>query len=208
MLIREAAHTILFIGNSLTYTNDLPAMVERIGRAMGVRIVTETVAAPNYALEDHLGSLDFSAALRKRKWDFIVLQQGPSSLDASRTLLIRDTKRIRELAPKESHIALLMVWPSRQRAADADRVAASYRAAAEAVGGVCIPAGEAWRHAPKRTLYGEDGFHPSRDGTYLAALTVVQTLAGSLPKDVPEDLRAAIEAATARITPAPAAAAR
>ncbi len=35
---------VLFIGNSLTYTNDLPAMVERIAAADGRRVITEMIA--------------------------------------------------------------------------------------------------------------------------------------------------------------------
>jgi len=37
---------ILFIGNSLTYSNDLPSMVRRIGELDGRRIETAMVAAP------------------------------------------------------------------------------------------------------------------------------------------------------------------
>ena len=52
---------ILFIGNSLTYINDLPSMVRRIGEIDGREIETTMVAAPNYSLEDHLMSQRMAA---------------------------------------------------------------------------------------------------------------------------------------------------
>ena len=45
---------ILFIGNSLTTTNDLPAMIEQLARESGgTPIVTRTVAEGGFSLEDH-----------------------------------------------------------------------------------------------------------------------------------------------------------
>jgi hypothetical protein len=45
-----------------------------------------------------------------------------------------------------------------------------------AVGGLFLPAGEAWRTVlaanPDLPLYGVDGYHPAELGTYLTALMV------------------------------------
>ena len=177
---------ILFIGNSLTYSNDLPAMVRRIGELEQRKITTGVVAAPNRSLEDHLMDGDALRAIRGSPWDVVVLQQGPSSLDESRQLLIRDAIRMRKLAARHSAIALLTVWPDRGRLAYIDRVIESYRLAAEAVNGKAIPAGTAWKAAmvidPAIGLYSSDGFHPSPLGTYLAALAVYQTIVAPLPE--------------------------
>ena len=45
---------VLFIGNSLTYVNDLPGTLAGIARSGGDTIRVEMVARPNYALIDHL----------------------------------------------------------------------------------------------------------------------------------------------------------
>jgi len=42
-----------FIGNSLTYVNDVPALVQAIGKANGEKVETRMVAYPDYSLEDH-----------------------------------------------------------------------------------------------------------------------------------------------------------
>lgn len=50
---KEKPIRILFVGNSLTYVNDLPHLVEQVARERGVSIKTEMLAFPDYALEDH-----------------------------------------------------------------------------------------------------------------------------------------------------------
>jgi hypothetical protein len=51
--VLDAAVAILFVGNSLTATNDLSGMVEAMGRAAGVNVRCAAVAKPNFSLEDH-----------------------------------------------------------------------------------------------------------------------------------------------------------
>ena len=69
-----------------------------------------------------------------------------------------------------------MVWPDASRMTAFDSVSASYTAAAEAVGGLLFPAGDAWVRAWEKDatlpLYSNDNFHPSTLGSYLAALTI------------------------------------
>jgi hypothetical protein len=179
---KPAPLRVLFIGNSLTYTNDLPRMVSRLASLDGRSCETTMIAAANYSLADHLESPRFRREIRG-KWDFVVLQQGPSSLDDSRQQLVRDTKAIAALSG--SRIALLTVWPASNRVQVWERVAESYRVAAEAVDGLLIPAGVNLRLAmqqdPDLKLLGSDGFHPAVAGTYLAALTTYRALTGSLP---------------------------
>ena len=51
----DADLSILFVGNSLTYTNDLPGMLERMLEAYGDvgEVHVESVAFPNFGLPDH-----------------------------------------------------------------------------------------------------------------------------------------------------------
>ncbi len=179
---RPAPLRVLFVGNSLTYTNDLPRMVSRLAELDRRSCDVKMLASPNYALADHLESSRFRREIREQ-WDVVVLQQGPSSLDDSRQQLVRDTKAIAALS--KGRIALLTVWPASNRVQVWERVADSYRIAAKAVDGLLIPAGVNLRLAmqqdPALKLLGADGFHPAMAGTYLAALTTYRALTGSLP---------------------------
>jgi hypothetical protein len=45
--------SLLFIGNSLTYTNDLPGMLANLAIATGDSVLVAMAAGPNLALIDH-----------------------------------------------------------------------------------------------------------------------------------------------------------
>ena len=80
---------VLFIGNSLTYVNDLPAIVSALAEASGgQRIACEAVASGGYSLEDHWQHGDALAAIRRGTWNVVVLQQGPSASPDGRASLI------------------------------------------------------------------------------------------------------------------------
>ena len=175
------ARKILFIGNSLTTANDLPARVQALASAVGDHLECRAVAFPDFSLEDHWSQGDATRAIREGGWSIVILQQGPSSLPASRLVLVDYTRRFAAEARRiGARTALYMVWPSRARLGDFDGVSASYAAAAHDIGGMLLPVGEAWRAAWRRDatvgLYGPDGFHPTLLATQLGDV-------GDLPGD-------------------------
>ncbi len=192
--VDDSATRILFIGNSLTYTNDLPGLVAAVSRAAGgPAIATRTVAYGNHSLGDHWNRGDALAAIDEGGWDYVVLQQGPSSLPESRAHLVEWSARFGERIRTAGAVPVLyMVWPSSDRIEFFDAVRDSYRAGAEAAGGEFLPAGEAWRAAwaeePGLPLYSGDGFHPSLTGSVLAAFTLYDRLLGGLPAVAPNEL--------------------
>jgi hypothetical protein len=171
---------ILFVGNSLTYANDLPGMLTNLDPT----IVTASVAHPNLALIDHLnGQSDAVARIAEGKWDYVVLQQGPTSRAIDRDTLILAVRGFdRHIRAAGGRTVVYMVWPSKDRFAYFDDVQRSYRLAAEDVGALLVPVGEAWRLAwkldPGLALYDADDFHPSPLGSYLAALTFYECITG------------------------------
>lgn len=183
---------VLFVGNSLTFTNDLPALVATVAEAAGRSIAYGSITQPNFSLEDHWNA-GIAGAIRNARADVVVLQQGPSSLPENQTHLREWSERlsgpIREVGGRP---ALYMVWPSVDRFAFFDAVRDSYLNAATAVDGLFMPAGEAWRTAwavdPGLELYGPDGFHPSRLGSIVAALTIYAVLFDAQVGDLPAEL--------------------
>jgi hypothetical protein len=177
---------VLFVGNSLTHTNDLPAVVATLARGLGNEIEYRTIAPGGTSLEDHWNAGQVPAELASGDWDAVVMQQGPSALPESQANLREWARRLADLAREhEVRPALLTVWPERYRAAALVDVIASYANAAEAADAELYPAGVAWQAAWKANstlpLYGPDGFHPSPLGTYLAALVVYAGLTGREP---------------------------
>ena len=181
---------VLFIGNSLTYANDLPGMVATLAKAAGRPIHVESVALPDFGLAEHWHQGDARRAIARGEWTYVVLQQGPSALPESRRTLIDYVKRFHnEIKASGAKTGLYMVWPSQQRRGDFSGVSRSYRAAASEVGATLMPVGDAWREAwaadSRLALYGPDGFHPSQMGTYLAALVIYRQLTGTAPPVLP-----------------------
>ena len=177
---------VLFIGNSLTYVNDLPRMVVALGAISGVTVTQEFVTLPNFSLGDHLLDGRALAALQRERWDYVVLQQGPTTLLDSRNDLLRATRAFAAPIRKSGARAVLYsVWTDRRHAKDIELVSYSYRMAAKSVDGLLVPAGDvwsaAWRSDPKIEFYGADGFHPGAAGTHAAALTMARVLFGPLP---------------------------
>ena len=168
---------VLFVGNSLTATNDLPAVVAGLTRATGRSLEYRTIAFGGFALEDHWAQGDARAALASRNWDVVVMQQGPSALPESQVNLREWASRFADEARAAgTRPALLTVWPESYRRGALRDVIASYRRAASAARADLFPAGLAWQIAwecrPALRLYGPDGFHPSALGTYAAALVL------------------------------------
>jgi hypothetical protein len=181
---------VLFVGNSLTYTNDLPRMVQTVGEATGHEIAVRSVAIGSFSLEDHWYSGEARKAIEAADWDVVVLQQGPSSL-ALNKLHLKDWSQKWDtiIRAQGARPALFMVWPEATRPAAFDAVSDAYSKAAAAVEGLLFPVGEAWRAAwdrdPALSLYGPDGFHPSELGSVLAALVIFQQLFVESPIGLP-----------------------
>jgi len=209
---------VLFIGNSLTYTNDLPGMVQALARAAGLPpLQASSITKGGASLDDLWALHEVPTAIAEGHWEVVVLQQGPSSLPESRVLLRAATQRYAEAIRRAGgRPALYMVWPAAGWAGDFDAVSESYTLAAHDVDGILFPVGAAFRLArqidPSVELFSDDGFHPSPTGTYLAALVIVGrlydrspvglparfTVGGGAMMSVPGDLAAVLQEAAAQ----------
>lgn len=186
---------VLFVGNSLTYVNNLPGILEALADSAREELLeTRMVAKPDYSLEDHWNDGDARTGILKGGWNVVVLQQGPSSLETSRVLLLQYARAFADPIRKVgARPALYQVWPTIDRAMDFPRANESYRLAAAAVDGILFPVGEAWLAAQQIDrsipLYAFDGLHPSAEGSYLAALVMYSILYGKSPVGLPATLR-------------------
>lgn len=181
---RATTLRVLFIGNSQTSTNDLPAFVAAIAKSSKVTIEYRTIAPSAVTLEGNWNRGSARGSLLGGQWDAVVLQQGPSVLPKGRADLCFYAKAFADEA-REWGVKpfLLMVWP--RRGSGLPEVVDSYAAAAAGADAALLPGGAAWgaalRRAPTLPLYAWDGIHPGRVGTYLAALVVYAGLRGISP---------------------------
>lgn len=181
---------VLFIGNSLTSTGNIPSRVAVLARDMGREVETEAVTVPGFSLEDHRRDGAALQAIRKGGWDFVVLQQGTSARDDSRRELIDEARRFAaEIRKAGAKPAIYMTWPPSGRRGEFPDAIKSHRMAAEAADAILIPAGEAWLRVMSKDsrlrLYADD-LHPSTSGMQLAVLAIYLSLFPAGPQEFTE----------------------
>jgi hypothetical protein len=177
---------ILFIGNSYTYSGDLPNTFRELARSGGHRVEVGMSAQGGWKLSDHVESPNTVEMLNAKKWDIVVLQEQSripadkqermeQMYPAARTLV----SEIREVGATP---VFFITWGRRNAwprfgllgyQIMQSQVNEGYRAIAEELDAAVAPVGSAWRSAaiwhPELNLWQGDDSHPEKDGTYLAA---------------------------------------
>lgn len=175
------ARGLLFIGNSLTYTHDIPSIVKKIAATVGIIYITRCECRPNYALFDHWSESKYRSILKSGQYHTIIMQQGPSSQAWGRSVLIDYAKRFADLGRAYGmNSAMYMVWPDQAYDHTFPGVIQNYADAADSAQAITLPVGFIWREYMKETrdesVYGGDRFHPSKKGSFLAAFTIFSYL--------------------------------
>jgi hypothetical protein len=196
--------TILFVGNSLTFFNDMPAMLVNIAASdpgSTTQLAVKAITAPGASLDEMLSHSDALAWIGAHPVDFVVLQEHsfwyelPEWTAATR----RSTRAWRDaLRPLRAKPVLFESW------ADADgnnsyfgpdfsgfgktfnevtlHSEAETAALAQELGMPVVRVARAFygavRSARAPDLYQPDRHHPSRAGSYLAALAFYRYFTG------------------------------
>lgn len=176
----SGAVSILMIGNSLTSTWDIPGMVADYAVEGGsVRPTVTSSTQGNYSIEDHWGYQPSRTLAGSGDYDYIILQQGPSTLDTSRENLIVWSAMFRDLVSKDPvRLGLYGVWPPAFQ--NLNSSIANYTTAAVTNNLALYPVGHAFREAirldPEVPLLMLDNFHASPTGAMLAAMVIAGTI--------------------------------
>ena len=191
---------VLFVGNSLTYVNNLPALLRAVGDAQGMTISTETYAAPGGKLAERWREGHVAEALRERRFDVVVLQEQGGHLSACMASVeeqrkapcaasLRAYRDIAKLAGERGARTLLFqTWgPDEKWQARLDRSLGMVAKQASASIFDAAGALEALHKAqPKVVLY-PDGTHPSTQASLMLALALYRDITGVAP--IARDLR-------------------
>lgn len=138
--------------------------------------------------EDELGSV-LTEALKGENWDFVILQENTNAaiaLNAKRDMYPYARELDGMIQKAGGQTAFLMTWAPKDGAGAFShemvqtQLSLGYRTIAEELDALLIPGGEVFETARKQTegleLWGEDGQHPSEEGTYLAACSAYALL--------------------------------
>ncbi|MEZ4376739.1 MAG: hypothetical protein AB7N73_04945 [Gemmatimonadales bacterium] len=191
------ATSILMLGNSLTYTQDVPGMVADFATAGGApRPVVASIAFANWSLEEHFNNDASRGAIDGGGFDVVVMQQGPSTLPSSRDHLILWSGRLRDLiVDAGSRGGLYAVWPP--LGDDLEAGIMNYTDAANQNSLALYPVAQAFREArrldPTLPLTTSDNFHPTATGAALAGMVIAATIFDQDPSGYPNPLPTVID---------------
>ena len=198
--------SILFIGNSYTYVNDLPTLLFNLADSQGDYIEHSSSTPGGATFQTHVNSPATFTAINNREWDFVALQaqsQEPSFSDTqvnSQTLPFAEQLADSVYANYEcSDVLMFMTWgrengdpqwaPISTFEGMNNRLRAGYMRMADSVQGSVCPVGVAWKYVrdnnPTIQLYSGDGSHPSIYGSYLAACTFYASVFRKTPVGAP-----------------------
>ena len=192
---------VLFIGNSYTYTNNMPQIVADLASSVGDNMTFEMSAPAGYKLIWHASNSTTLGLIHQGGWDYVVLQeysQNPSEpiafveSDVYPPAAALDTE-INTYNP-DAETIFYMTWGRRD--GDEDRCPVNppvctyegmddltrerYMYMAQANHAIVSPVGAVWRYLrennPAIELYQPDGSHPSPEGSYAAAVTFYTTI--------------------------------
>lgn len=185
---------ILFVGNSHTYTNNLPGTFYELTYAMGHESDVYELSEGAYTLEsfadtsDELGSI-LDQALAAEEWDFVILQENTNNAFSSPEQNMYPYARIldEKIRAANGQTVFLMTWSPEagvsmlSREQVQSKLSESYITISSELDSLLIPGGDAFmrciEHYPEIGLWDEeDGQHPSPEGTYLAACTAYAIL--------------------------------
>jgi len=192
---------IFFIGNSYTFYNDLPGLVDSIANNQGNDVVSGSSTPGGAQLVQHVSNSTTLNGIRQGNWDFVVIQeqsQKPSFPDAQvATDVYPYAEQLNDTIEQYNpcgETAFFMTWgrkngdqqncqffaPLCTYEGMQNRLRKAYLQMATDNAAICSPVGAVWSVVrdsfPAIELYTADESHPSYAGSYLTACTFYAAL--------------------------------
>lgn len=192
---------ILFVGNSYTYTNNLPQLLYDISLSHGDTVLFDSSAPGSYTFQNHSTDVNTLAKINSRQWDYVVLQEQSQIPAFSPAQVATDcypyAHTLDSLIFENdscSQTIFYMTWgrkfgdasncasypPICTYAGMQQRLYESYLDMANSNHATVAPVGAAWRNSINTNstfdLFSGDNSHPNIQGSYLAACVFYSTI--------------------------------
>jgi PKD repeat protein len=184
--------SVLFVGNSYTYVNDLPSVFSQLTLSLGDEATVDSKTNGGFTFQNQLSDPLTMTKIHAKPWDYVVLQgqsQEPSfPFDQVNTQTLPPAVSLADSVYANafcSQTMYFMTWGRQVGDPQWDsintfykmnnRLRNAYVRIADSANASVAPVGVAWKYIidnhPAINLYSPDGSHPSLEGTYLAACT-------------------------------------
>jgi hypothetical protein len=194
--------SVLFIGNSFTFMNEMPIMFKEIAASKGKTVHVEYFTEGGKSLEYHSTQEKTYKAIKSRKWDYVVLQElsnTPAQPDSkTEKISLPFFKQLADSVRNNcdcTQIMLYMTWGYKNGNSQWSeintyetmqaRITNTYMRYTDLLQAQVAPVGMVWSQFrtsyPAIELYDPDNFHPSKLGSYLSASTFYAAIFGESP---------------------------
>lgn len=188
---------VLFIGNSLVYFNDLPAMFADFAEATwpDLDVVADSVTESGESLKGHWEKETALKKLQEGRWDYVVLQDhgalalGSFQLDGvtrreyPEQFFEYGERFARAVLAARAKPVFYQTYVSRPE--NLSYIDHAYTTLGRKTGAPVAPVARAWYrllNSKDFGLYHQDQMHPSVHGSYLVAASLAATIFGDLPE--------------------------
>ncbi len=217
--------SVLFIGNSYTFHNDMPDIFKKIANSFDRAVIVDTVVMGGKNLKYHSEQAITYETIRKHKWDYVVLQGHSDEFaqpeSVANTVTFPAVRKIMDSIKANnscSQVLFYMTWAYESGNPNWDKintytkmqdmVASGYLRMSNEFNVPVSPVGRVWAEVRQMdasiNLYSEDLKHPSLAGSYLSACTFFTSIFGASPQgnhslvDLPVDQKKIIEGFAAK----------
>ena len=197
----QETRSVLFLGNSYTYYNDMPVMLSQAANSAGDTFEYQSNSIPNASWSTHTTNSESLARIMQGNWDFVVLQGAGRSTGRDEQYLEENVYPyvnilnglIEEYNPC-GETMFYMTWGERNGVPSEcpiwppfcsyeemdDLIRQRHLLMAENYEANTSPVGAVWRYIrdnnPSIDLYDPDGSHPSLAGSYAGAITFYSSI--------------------------------
>ena len=181
---------VLFVGNSLTYVGNLPAVFDALAASSGKKVQSDMIVRGGATLTQRVTDKSVERAVAAKHYDFVVLQErggdsicsfGPTSCTESEASLRILAKAASQHGAKPIFLGTYQALPQVSQAL----VQAEAAAAGSSIPYVSVSdhLARATQSQPNANWFYTDGMHPGHDLILLEAALLYRSIFGELPRN-------------------------
>ena len=184
--------SVLFVGNSYTYVENMPHLVSIISNKSKTKIITKKSVIGGAKLREHWHGergLKTKEIIKNGQFDIVVLQQFSMGTINEPDSMLKYSRLFCDLIKENNAKPYLYLTWAREKVPQYQEIINDvYSKAAEENDAIIAPVGKVWERAqqlrPTIKLFDADGSHPSELGAFLTACVFVKIILNELSAEL------------------------